>query len=86
METTELVEYKLLIPKAKVRKLKSLLEKEGASLERKTKPSKVKRLAHGARKGNYKPGEKPSDFGGLWKDRDITFEEMRKKAWGNRGV
>ena len=21
---------------------------------------------------------------GIWKDRDITLEELRKKAWGNR--
>ncbi len=78
METAELVEYKLLMPKAKVKKLKSLLEKEGASLER---------LTQKPRKGKYKPGEKPSDAIKAIADREQEdFNEVRRKAWGGRGV
>lgn len=32
-------------------------------------------------KGNFKEGEKPSDLSGIWKGKERTLAEIRKKAW-----
>ncbi len=33
-------------------------------------------------RGDYKPGEKPSDFAGIWKARKkVDAKKLRKKAW-----
>lgn len=32
-------------------------------------------------KGNYKLGEKPSDFAGIWENEKRDLNEIREKAW-----
>lgn len=33
-------------------------------------------------RGNYAPGEKPSDFAGIWKNRKkVDAKKLRKQAW-----
>ena len=36
------------------------------------------------RKGQFLEGEKPSDFGLVWKNDDRTLETIRAKAWPKR--
>ncbi len=64
------------VPKSKMKRIEAFLKKEGINFK--------------MRKGNYKKGEKPSDFAGAWADRKeneiIDADELRRRAWGGRGV
>ncbi len=92
METSALVKIELTVPKSKIRKLKTLLKKEGISVQTTTakEPKQLatpKKLPYGMRKGKYKKGEKPSDAIKAIADREPEdFTELRRKAWGGRGV
>ena len=92
METSEMVKVELTVPKSKIRKLKSMLKKEGISVQKTiTKEPKQdttqEKLPYGMRKGKYKKGEKPSDAIKTIADREQEdFNEFRRRAWGGRGV
>ena len=45
--------------------------------------SQVKKImkAKNFEKGEYKVGEKPSDFAGVWKGKERSLSAIRKKAW-----
>ncbi len=32
-------------------------------------------------RGSYKPNEKPSDHAGIWKGKERTLNDIRRKAW-----
>jgi hypothetical protein len=36
------------------------------------------------KKGQFKAGEKPSDFGSVWENDERTIETIRAKAWPKR--
>jgi hypothetical protein len=35
-------------------------------------------------RGQWKEGEKPSDFTGIWDDDDRTVSSVREQAWGRK--
>ncbi len=84
MKNSEMVTLKLSVPKSKVRKVKAMLKKEGVEIIE-VKPSDIG--PYGLRKGNFKPGEKPSEAIKRIADRkQEDFLKIRRKAWGGRGV
>jgi hypothetical protein len=44
-------------------------------------PKKDVRSKPNFTQGNFKAGEKPSDFAGIWANTDITLQSIREKAW-----
>lgn len=86
MASTSLIKLEINIPKAKFKKLKSFLDKQGVEITSQNKKKNPDGLTSAITRGNYKAGEKPSDFSGIWKDDDRDIEEMRRKAWDNRGI
>ncbi|WP_250632263.1 hypothetical protein [Rhodoflexus caldus] len=34
--------------------------------------------------GKFKPGEKPSDFAGIWANDERTAESIREQAWARK--
>ena len=45
-------------------------------------PEVTQSADNGLIRGEYAPGEKPSDFGGIWKGRKkVDAKKLRQKAW-----
>ena len=83
MKDKDIVTIKVTVPKSKVKRIKALFEKEGVTVK-----IVSPQLPNGMRKGNYKKGEIPSQFAAAWADREeeINADDVRKKAWDNRGA
>ena len=80
------VRVELTLPKVKLRKLKEFLNNEGGKVVARRKAKNITSSEDAISIGNYHEHEKPSDFAGIWKDDDRSIEEVRRKAWDNRGI
>ncbi len=85
MADTTPVRIELTLPKTKLRKLKKFLTDEGGTIVQ-NKLKSTTELEDTISKGSYQTNEKPSDFAGIWKDDDRDIDDMRRKAWDNRGI
>ncbi|MGB3849141.1 MAG: hypothetical protein WA958_04190 [Tunicatimonas sp.] len=86
MANTTSTKIELTFPKKKLRKLKKFLEEEGGEIVAQRKESHMAEPKGSITQGSHQTSEKPSDFAGIWKNDDRNIEDMRRRAWDNRGI
>jgi len=83
MENQRLAKINKLAKKLSANKQRKLLRQmqhdlQGLEIQQEIEETSVEK---GITKGTYKKDEKPSNYAGIWKGKEINARELREKAW-----
>lgn len=84
IERQRLAKINRLLKKMPANKQTQLLKHiQDEMLDMESKKVKIEEALskEGITKGTYLESEKPSDFAGIWKGKEIDAQELRNKAW-----